>query len=124
MATLRELNTHKDFRGSLTVVEGEYDVPFEIKRIYYIYDVEHSASRGGHRHIKTSQALICLRSQCTVFVDDGKTQQTYVLNDPAICLILQPEDWHTMENFTDETVLLVLASEHFDAEDYVDEGYT
>ena len=90
MAKLINLKSYHDHRGSLTVIEKE--LPFSIKRVYFIYDVEDFV-RGGHRHKMTEQA--------------------------AICLILYPEDWHKMYHFSPDAVLLVLASTPYDPEDYI-----
>ena len=120
MAYLIELPSHTDERGNLTVIEKE--IPFEIKRIFYIYGVDNSV-RGGHRHKSTVQAAICLFGSCEVISNNGVLKQHYCLDHPNKCLILQPEDWHTMEHFSKDSVLLVLASTSFDPEDYIFEPY-
>lgn len=120
MAHLLHLTTFGDKRGNLTVIEKE--IPFEIKRIFYIYGVDDSV-RGGHRHHKTIQAAICIHGRCIVSNDDGKQQQDFIMDHPEKCLILNPEDWHTMHHFTPDAVLLVLASTPFDAKDYIFEPY-
>lgn len=119
MAYILELPTFKDERGNLTVVEKI--LPFEIKRFYYIYDV--NKKRGGHRHKKTIQALIALGGNCEVYVNDGKSKQNFTLNSPNKCLILEPEDWHTMDKFSKNCTLLVFSSEFYNKEDYIDEEY-
>ena len=119
MAYLIELPTYKDERGDLTVIEKL--LPFEIKRCYYIYNVK--LNRGGHRHKKTINALICLNGSCEIYVNNGQNKKTFLLNMPDKCLILQPEDWHTMNNFSKGSILLVLSSEYFYLEDYIDEEY-
>lgn len=119
MAYLIELKTIVDDRGSLTIIEKI--LPFEIKRVYYIYDV--TAKRGGHRHKKTVQALICLSGSCEIYVDDGTKEETIILNRPDKCLVLEPRDWHTMDKFTEDAILLVLSSENYDPKDYVYERY-
>lgn len=119
MAYFIELPTFSDDRGSLTVVEKI--LPFEIKRFYYIYNV--SSKRGGHRHHKTIQALISLNGSCEVYVNNGKEEQTFLLDSPDKSLILEPQDWHTMDKFSKDTILLVLASEYYDINDYIDEEY-
>jgi dTDP-4-dehydrorhamnose 3,5-epimerase-like enzyme len=119
MAKIIELPTHSDERGSLTVIEK--CLPFEIKRLYYIYDAV--GKRGGHKHQKTCQALISVKGSCDIFVDDGNVKNTYILDKPNKCLLLNPEDWHSMLNFTSDCVLLVLASEYFDKNDYIEEEY-
>ncbi len=116
MAELIDLKTFHDDRGNLTVIEKL--LPFDIKRIYYIYDVSDDKPRGGHRHIKTKQAAICLQWICRFSVDDGSKKQEFVLDQPNKCLILEPQDWHTM-HFIGNVILLVVASEYFDPADYV-----
>lgn len=119
MAEIIELKTSTDSRGSLTVIEKV--LPFEIKRVYYIYDA--NSKRGGHRHKKNIQALICVKGSCEIFVNNGKEKTTYLLDRPNKCLLLAVEDWHTMDKFSEDAVLLVLASECYDASDYIDEEY-
>ncbi|GAB4302163.1 MAG: FdtA/QdtA family cupin domain-containing protein [Desulfuromonadia bacterium] len=121
MAHFVELKTFTDDRGSLTVIERE--LPFAPRRVYYIYDVAGDKVRAGHRHHKNIQALICVRGSCEVFVNDGETKQTCRLDRPDLCLILEPRDWHTMHHFSPEAILLVLASEPYDINDYIDEEY-
>ena len=119
MAYLINLDTITDIRGSLCVIEKI--LPFDIKRVYYIFDVKEK--RGGHRHKTTKQALICLGGKCNVFVDNGKEKKVFKLNKNNKCLILEPEDWHYMEKFTKKAILLVLSSNYYDKEDYITEGY-
>ncbi|MDB4178063.1 FdtA/QdtA family cupin domain-containing protein [Gammaproteobacteria bacterium] len=119
MAYFVDVPRFNDSRGSLCVLERV--IPFDIKRIYYIFDV--SGERGGHRHKETIQALICLSGCCQVYVDNGEEQKTYMLDQPEKCLILEPKDWHTMDGFSQNASLLVLASEYYDAADYIDEAY-
>lgn len=119
MPHLITLPSFTDSRGDLTVIEKS--LPFEIKRVYYIYNA--TDLRGGHRHKLTQQALICVSGICEVFVHDGHGQQTFLLDRPDKCLIVDPQDWHTMKNDSKQAVLLVLASEYFDKEDYIHEPY-
>lgn len=119
MAYFIDLPTYSDPRGKLTVADRI--LPFEIKRVYYIYEA--SQKRGGHRHKKAIQALICLKGSCEIYTHDGLKEQTYTLNDPAKCLIMETKDWHTMDRFTHDAVLLVLSSEHYSVDDYIDEPY-
>lgn len=119
MAYLVELETFTDDRGSLTVLDKE--LPFAVKRAYYIYNAV--GVRAGHRHKINTQALVCLGGSCEVFVNDGKEKNTYLLDSSDKCLILNPEDWHTMDKFSDNSILLVLASEHYDVNEYIDEEY-
>jgi dTDP-4-dehydrorhamnose 3,5-epimerase-like enzyme len=120
VATLIELPTFADRRGKLTVIEKT--IPFEIRRIFYIYGVDDSV-RGGHRHHKTRQAAFCVQGACTIFVNDGRSRRRFELDSPGKCLVLEPEDWHTMQAFTHDSILMVLASEHFDADDYIWQDY-
>ena len=96
-------------------------LPFEIKRFYCIYDV--AQKRGGHRHQKTIQALVCLGGSCEVYINDGLKKETFLLDSPSKCLLLEPEDWHTMDKFTKGSTLLVFASEFYNKDDYVSEEY-
>lgn len=120
MAKLIDLTTFSDARGHLTVIEKV--MPFDIKRIFYIYGVD-SSIRGKHRHHKTIQAVICLVGSCTIVSDDGKSVSRFVLDNPRRCVVLNPEDWHFMCNFSEDAILMVLASEYYDPADYIFEPY-
>jgi dTDP-4-dehydrorhamnose 3,5-epimerase-like enzyme len=120
MPKIIQVPTHKDSRGSLSVIEKL--LPFEIKRVYYIYDCS-NLPRGGHRHKKNIQALICVKGSCTIDWSNGIEKGTVLLSQPDTLLLLMPEDYHTMYNFSIDTVLLVLASEYFDSDDYINEAY-
>lgn len=120
MSQILHLPTFSDNRGRLTVLEKV--LPFEIKRVYYIYDCP-SSGRGGHRHKKNIQALICVKGSCIIDFNNPTEKKSVILDKPDTVLILMPEDYHTMHSFTPDAVLLVLASEYFDADDYIDEDY-
>ncbi|MDR2408126.1 MAG: FdtA/QdtA family cupin domain-containing protein [Bacteroidales bacterium] len=120
MAGLIDLKTYTDKRGNLTVIEKV--IPFDIKRLFYIYGVDKSV-RGGHRHHKTIQAAICIQGSCTISNHTGSERQEFVLDAPYKCLILEPTDWHTMHHFSEDAILMVLASEYFDPADYIYEPY-
>jgi len=120
MPELVNLQTHIDSRGNLTVIEKI--LPFDIKRIFYIYGVDHS-ERGGHRHRATVQFAVCLKGSCNIFCHDGVNQKNFLLDSPAKGLLLFPEDWHTMSEFTEDAILMVIASEHYDYADYIFEPY-
>ena len=123
MAKFLQLPSFIDERGNLTVIDNiEKLLPFRVCRIFFINAVIDS-SRGGHRHQKTRQAVICIKGECVVSNDNGKKKQDFVLNSPDKCLILETEDWHVMHSFTPNTVLLVFASESFDPNDYIYEPY-
>jgi hypothetical protein len=116
MAYLINIPTFSDDRGNLTVLDEA--IPFDIKRLFYIYGVDNSA-RGGHRHHQTIQAAICIKGSCTIINDDGDNIEHIELDTPAKCLILETKDWHVMTNFTPDAILLVLASTRFDPADYI-----
>ncbi|MEO5911732.1 MAG: FdtA/QdtA family cupin domain-containing protein [Pelobium sp.] len=120
MAHIHSLKTFTDKRGNLTVIEKT--IPFDIKRIFYIYGVD-SSIRGGHRHHKTIQAAICIKGSCSISNKNGSKQEVFELDHPSKCLILEPEDWHQMFDFTPDAILMVLASEYYDENDYIFEKY-
>ncbi len=120
MAHLIDLKTFTDSRGNLTVIEKVF--PFDIKRIFYIYGVDDSV-RGRHRHHKTIQAAISIQGSCVIENDNGKEKSKFVLDRPEKCLLIEPEDWHQMHSFSEDCILMVLASENYSAEDYITEPY-
>jgi hypothetical protein len=120
MAYLLDLKTFTDKRGNLTVIEDI--LPFDIKRIFYIYGVDDSV-RGGHRHHKTIQAAICIKGRCKIFNHNGIETKIFHLTKPSQCLILEERDWHEMFEFSKNAILMILASELFDEHDYVFEKY-
>lgn len=120
MAYIIDLKTFTDARGNLTVIENV--LPFQIKRVFYIYGVDDSV-RGGHRHHNTIQAAICIKGRCRIYNNNGKLEEVFNLNSPSKCLILEPKDWHKMFDFTKNAILMVLASENFDEKDYIFEQY-
>jgi len=112
MAHLLDLKTHHDARGNLTVINDiEKELPFK------------GNVRGGHRHKTTYQAAICLNGSCVISNHNGAKEEAFLLDDPGKCLILEPKDWHVMSNFSENSVLLVFASESFDANDYIYDKY-
>jgi dTDP-4-dehydrorhamnose 3,5-epimerase-like enzyme len=120
MAEIIYFQTHADTRGNLTVIERA--VPFDIKRIFYIYGVDDSV-RGNHRHHKTCQVAVCIKGSCIISNDTGSRKQEFILDSPDKGLLLYPEDYHSMHHFTEDAILLVLASEYFDPKDYIYEPY-
>lgn len=105
--------------GSLTFIEAQRDVPFEIKRVYYIYNVAGNARRGFHAHRELKQFLICISGSCSVDLNDGTTTRTVRLQDPNIGVYVGPKMWHEMYDFAEGTVLLVLASGYYSEPDYI-----
>jgi dTDP-4-dehydrorhamnose 3,5-epimerase-like enzyme len=120
MANIIDLKTFTDARGNLTVIENV--LPFNIRRVFYIYGVDRSI-RGGHRHHKTIQAAICIKGRCRIYNHDGEKEEVFLLNKPNKCLLLECRDWHKMYAFSKNAILMVLASENFDENDYIFEGY-
>lgn len=119
MPSLINLPTFADDRGKLTVLEKA--LPFSIKRVFCIYDV--TSPRGGHGHKRTKMALMSLSGSVRVSCQSPERDYEYILSSPSQCLILDPEDWHSMDNFTEHATLLVMASEEFDKDDYFYERY-
>lgn len=118
MPALVHLTTIAEPRGHLTVIEK--GIPFPVKRVFYTYNVPEGAVRGGHRHKKNRTALMVPAGTCDVSgITPGKTPWTYRLDDPSVCLVLEPEDWHQMTFVAPGTILLCLASEEYDPEDYI-----
>ena len=105
-------------RGNLSVVEGEV-IPFEIKRVYYLYDVPAGAERGGHAHKNLKQFLIALSGSFDVVLNDGNEQQTITLNKPYEGLLIHEGIWRELNNFSSGSVCLVIASAVFDEDDYI-----
>jgi dTDP-4-dehydrorhamnose 3,5-epimerase-like enzyme len=108
-----------DPRGNLTFIEGHTHIPFDIRRIFYIYDVPTGESRGAHAHRTLHQFLICLSGSFDVAIDDGKFQTTIHLNRPWKGLHLPPMIWAAETNFDPGTVCLVLTSDVYKEEDYI-----
>ena len=108
-----------DPRGNLTVAEGAGIVPFDIKRAYWVYDVPGGESRGGHAHKRLRQLVIALSGSFTVTLDNGREHQTVLLNHPWQGLVIETNTWRTLDDFSSGAVCLVLASEHYDEDDYI-----
>ncbi|MHB0896056.1 MAG: sugar 3,4-ketoisomerase [Spirochaetales bacterium] len=112
-------NIKGDARGSLIALEANKDIPFEIKRIYYIFDTEENIVRGHHAHKTLQQVLICLSGSCTIVLDDSKERSEVLLDKPNIGLYVGPNIWRDMKDFSPDAILLVLASDLYDEEDYI-----
>jgi len=118
-STVIDINQLGDERGLLTVIEEKLTIPFEILRVFYIYGTKEGVRRGFHAHYKTRQALICVSGNCKVYLDNTKRKEDILLDTPTKALILEPNDWHEMYDFSPDCVLLVLASHLYDTEDYI-----
>ena len=108
-----------DGRGSLTALEQGEDIPFEIKRIYYIFGVPRDVRRGLHAHKRLSQMMIVMSGSCTILVDDGETREEFRLDEPTSALFIGPCVWREMYDFSANCVLVVIANEHYIEEDYI-----
>ena len=104
--------------GNIAVIENEV-IPFEIKRVYYLFDIPSSSKRGGHSHKKLQQVLIAISGSFDVVLKDGITEKTITLNKPDKGLLIKNDTWRELENFSSGAVCLVLASATFDDEDYI-----
>lgn len=105
--------------GTLTPIEAPGEIPFEVKRLYYIYDVQDNIVRGKHSHKKLHQVLICIHGSVDIRLENYYGEEKYTLNDPSIGLYVGPNIWREMSNFTNDAILLVLASDHYDENDYI-----
>jgi dTDP-4-dehydrorhamnose 3,5-epimerase-like enzyme len=108
-----------DRSGQITSINNMKEVPFDIKRIYYLYDVPGGESRGGHAHYKLQQLLVAASGSFDVIIDDGRNKQTFSLNRPNYGLYITPGIWRDLVNFSSGSVLLVLASAIYEEEDYI-----
>jgi hypothetical protein len=107
--------------GNLVPIESNYDVPFPIKRVFYVYGVKDQNDRGKHAHYKTKQVLICVHGKVEVLVDDGKKQQKYLLESPQQALYIPEMIWDEQVYLTEDTVLLVFSNTKYNPEDYIDD---
>lgn len=113
-----ELPKIQDDRGNLTFVESHRHVPFDIKRVYYLYDVPGGSTRAGHAHKRLQQVLIAMSGSFDVIVDDGRKRSTFHLNRSYFGLYIPPMTWREIENFSSGSVCMALASDYFDEQDY------
>lgn len=110
---------HGDDRGQLVALEEKSEIPFDIKRVYYIYDTKKGVRRGFHAHKSLKQLLICVHGACKVLLDNGREKEIVLLDKPYEGIFVQSNIWREMYDFTPDAVLLVLASEIYDESDYI-----
>ncbi len=108
-----------DVRGNLSFIEENQQIPFVIKRVYYLYDVPSGASRGGHAHKELQQIVIALSGSFDVILDDGYSQKSFFLNRPHYGLYIPPGIWRELENFSSNSVALSLVSKKYSESDYI-----
>ncbi len=108
-----------DSRGGLVSIEQNTLIPFEIKRVYYIYDTAKDVSRGFHAHRELKQVAICIAGSCRMVFHNGLVQEEYILDTPTKGVLIDGLLWREMHDFSENCILLVLASEHFDESDYI-----
>lgn len=117
--TFHELPQVDDMRGSLSFGEFERTIPFNAKRYFLVFDVPSSETRGEHAHRHCHQFLICIKGSCSVVVDDGEQSAEFLLNRPSIGVYLPPMTWGIQYKYSSDAVLLVFASDYYDADDYI-----
>ncbi|WP_104503579.1 sugar 3,4-ketoisomerase [Acinetobacter indicus] len=113
------LQTHGDERGSLIALEQEKNIPFEIKRVYYLFNTGPNVRRGFHAHKDLTQIVIAVRGSCRFLLDDGKERISLLLDNPAQGLLIDSCIWREMYDFSEDCVLMVLANHLYDESDYI-----
>ncbi len=108
-----------DQRGNLTVAEQKKDIPFNVSRVYWVYDIPGGESRGGHAHKHCREFIIAVSGSFSVTLNDGKRRHSFLLNHPYQGLLVNTDIWRTLEDFSSGAVCLVLAEDPFDEEDYI-----
>jgi dTDP-4-dehydrorhamnose 3,5-epimerase-like enzyme len=117
--TIIEMDKHHSDKGNLTVVENNNTIPFDVKRVYYLYDIPGGESRGAHAHRELKQLVIAASGSFDVVLDDGNVKRTVTLNRPYQGLLIVPGIWRELINFSSGAVCLVLASLVYDEKDYI-----
>tara|TARA_B100000749_G_C18332869_1_gene425729 strand:+ start:33 stop:431 length:399 start_codon:yes stop_codon:yes gene_type:complete len=108
-----------DERGSLVAIEANKHIPFEVKRVYYIFGTQSGVSRGFHAHKNLQQLAVCVAGKCRMLLDDGVNKESVWLDSPTKGLLIGNNVWREMHEFSNDCVLLVLASEYYDESDYI-----
>mgnify|MGYP002514937813 CR=1 FL=1 len=111
--------TYTNETGTLSFFESERHIPFDIRRVYYIYDVQGNSRRGFHAHRDLKQVLLCIHGSCKILLDNGTEQETVLLDNPAEGLVIENPIWREMYDFSPGAVLLVMASQYYDEADYI-----
>jgi len=116
---LLDFKTLGDERGSLIALEENYNAPFEIKRVYYIFDTKKGVRRGYHAHRDLKQIAIAVKGSCKFLIDNGNKKEDILLDNPNKGLLIEGLIWREMYDFSEDCVLMVIASEHYDEKDYI-----
>lgn len=119
LGTLIEFPSLGDGRGSMVALESGRSVPFEIKRVYYIFGTKAGVARGFHAHKALKQVAVCVSGSCRMLLDDGVRKENVLLDSPLQGLLIGDLVWREMHDFSSDCVLLVMASEHYDEADYI-----
>ena len=119
LINILDLVVRGDDRGSLVALESEKSLPFPLKRVYYIFGTQAGVSRGFHAHHSLKQVLVCVSGSCRVLLDDGQCREDTILNSPDKGLLIEGVVWREMHDFSSDCVLLVLASDYYNENDYV-----
>lgn len=119
LINLVNLPSFGDERGNLIAIESDQSIPFQIKRLYYIFGTQSGVSRGFHAHHNLKQIAVCVKGSCRMILDDGQHREEVWLDTPHKGLIIGDLIWREMHDFSNDCVLLVLASEHYDEADYI-----
>mgnify|MGYP001332068716 CR=1 FL=1 len=108
-----------DDRGGLVAIEGDKAIPFDVKRVYYIFGTQKNVTRGLHAHLALKQLMVCATGSCEILLDDGKNRESVRLDSPTKGLLVEGLVWREMSRFSSDCVLLVIASERYDESDYI-----
>ncbi|HIE5767777.1 TPA: sugar 3,4-ketoisomerase [Proteus mirabilis] len=119
LVNIIDFNILGDERGSLISLEENNNIPFEIKRVYYIFGTKDGVSRGFHAHKELKQLAVCVRGSCRFIMDDGKKREELILDKPNLGLLINPMQWHEMHDFSEDCIIIVLANDYYDESDYI-----
>lgn len=117
--TLISFDKNHEIKGNLTAVSNGNQIPFDVKRIYYLYDVPGGVSRGGHAHIELQQLVVALSGSFDITLDDGSAKRTFQLSWPNMGLLIPSGIWRELDNFSSGSICMVLASHEYEEEDYI-----
>lgn len=116
---LLNFNVYSDDRGNLSSLSNNNEIPFDIKRIYYTWDMPKDAIRGGHAHKELKEVMVCLHGSCDFVLNDGKENIIITLDKPNLGLYIEPKLWREFKNFSEDCVVILIASDYYDVNDYV-----